>query len=130
MDFLRITSNAADAGEMAARQEASREEARVRQDAAKAIGEITTQMERQTALSSALDQAERTRLERQYKFEDISRKINDEMTKAGFSGPQIQAERDRLLRATTVAPNASNASASVCGSGTGVGTSPGRTATA
>lgn len=96
MDYLGITDNAADAGAMAASQAASREQAKVRQDAANAIGEITEQMERQTALSSALDEAERTRLERQYKFEDISRKINDEMAKAGFSGPQIQAERDRV----------------------------------
>ena len=42
--------------------------------------------------------------------------------------PKPQA--GRLLRATTVAPSASSASASVCGSGTGAATSPGRTATA
>ena len=44
-------------------------------------------------------------------------------------GEASKPQRGRLLRATTVAPNASSASASVCGSGTRAATSPGRTAT-
>ncbi|MDH5341127.1 MAG: hypothetical protein OEW22_15190, partial [Rubrivivax sp.] len=49
----------------------------------------------------------------------------------GFKGLEAsKPQGDRLLRAATVAPNASSINASVCGSGTEAATSPGRTATA
>ena len=43
-----------------------------------------------------------------------------------ISGNSLSFQRGRLLRATTVAPNASSASASVWGSGTAAATSPGQ----
>lgn len=93
-DYIGLTSDASGGGEE--RQKASREEADRREQARRSVEAITKQMERQTALSSAIDDAERARLEREYKFQDIARQINDAMAKAGLSGPQIQSERDRV----------------------------------
>lgn len=93
-DYIGLTSDASGSGEE--RQKASREEADRREQARRSVEAITKQMERQTALSSAIDDAERARLEREYKFQDIARQINDAMAKAGLSGPQIQSERDRV----------------------------------
>lgn len=93
-DAMGITTDAT--GNREAANEANRKDADAKRDALIAVNQITEQMERQTALTNAGSEAERTRLERQYKFEELSRKINDEMAKAGFSGPQIQAERDRV----------------------------------
>jgi hypothetical protein len=93
-DYVGLTNDASGAQE--ARQQASREVAARNEEARKAIAAITTQMERQTNLSAAMDDTERTRLEREYKFQDIAKQINDAMMKAGRSGPEIMAERDRV----------------------------------
>lgn len=93
-DYIGLTNDAS--GQQEARQQASRDMAARNDQMRISIGAITTQMERQTALSNALNDSERTRLERQFKFEDISKQINDMMKKEGRSGPEIIAERDRV----------------------------------
>lgn len=96
-DFIGLTSDAS--GVLEARQQASRVEAEAKREALLATGEISKQMQQQTQLANAANEAERTRLERQFKFEEISRRINAEMTKVGFTPDQIRAEAERVRAA-------------------------------
>lgn len=86
-------------GASEARQKASRIEADAKRDALLASGEILKQMQQQTQLANAANEAERTRLERQFKFAEISKRINAEMSKAGFKPDQIRAEVERVRAA-------------------------------
>jgi hypothetical protein len=93
-DFVGLSNDAS--GEQEARQQASRQAAELRQNAVNSVGEIVKQLERQKALASAINQAERERLEQQYKLEDLLKQVNAAGLKGGLSPDQIRAQAERV----------------------------------
>jgi len=96
-DAIGLTSDAS--GNQEARQQASREEA-ARNERMLAVGsKMAADLEKQRELAEAVNDEQRTRVERAQRLAELEKQLNDQMTKEGAKGPEIVAARDKLRAA-------------------------------
>jgi hypothetical protein len=95
-DFVGLTSDAS--GSLEAKQQASREQAARMLDMLKLVQDINQPLERQMQLAQAIDEAERTRLQRAFQLQDLQQKINARGLASGMSGDQIRAESEKIAQ--------------------------------
>lgn len=95
-DFVGLTSDAS--GSLEAKQQASREQAARMLNMLKLVQDINQPLERQMQLAQAIDEAERTRLQRAFQLQDLQKKINAEGLASGMSGDQIRAQSEKIAQ--------------------------------